>query len=274
MYCISSTVCNTDLDPLPFDCREAYVLGCTRSGVYTIDPGCGDPFSVWCDMSNGREWTVFQRWRDGSVDFYRGWTEYENGFSDVKGEHWLGLKNISCLTGAKPVAQLRVDLADFEGRHKYAHYSYFSVGNPSTNYTLSVGGYSGTAGDSLTRGSKIHNGRPFTTHDSVGARGACARAFRGAWWYEIVTSQTSMDCTSVGLMTPVVWGGPPSTQLLHLTHWSGLKWNWGRSDEHSINMIDGYGWSEELCTYHYRSRYSTIYHRRTVHSKSQSLLCA
>ena len=73
----------------------------------------------------------------------RGWTEYENGFGNMKGEHWLGLKNISCLTGSTPEAQLRVDLVDFEGRHKYARYSYFSVGNPSTNYKLSVGGYSG-----------------------------------------------------------------------------------------------------------------------------------
>ena len=73
---------------------------------------------------------MFQRRSDRSVDFYQGWTEYENGFGNMKGEHWMGLKNISCMTGTKPVAQLRVDLADFEGRHKYAHYSYFSVGNP------------------------------------------------------------------------------------------------------------------------------------------------
>ena len=26
--------------PLPFDCQETYVLGCRRSGVYIIDPGC------------------------------------------------------------------------------------------------------------------------------------------------------------------------------------------------------------------------------------------
>ena len=113
MYYISSTVCSVNLDPLPSDCREAYNLGCYRSGVYTIDPGCGDPFSVWCDMNRGG-WIVFQRRRDGSENFYRGWMEYENGFGDVKGEHWLGLKNISCLTGAKPVAQLRVDLAEHQ----------------------------------------------------------------------------------------------------------------------------------------------------------------
>ena len=125
---------------------------------------------------------MFQRRRDGSENFYRGWTEYERGFGDVKGEHWLGLKKISCLTGSKPVAQLRVDLADFEGRHKYAHYSYFSVGNPSTNYKLSVGGYSGIAGDSLTA---HHNGMQFSTHDSDNDMnsGDCALSYQGAWWY-------------------------------------------------------------------------------------------
>ena len=126
-------VCN--LDPVPFDCQEAYVLGCRRSGVYTIDPGCGAPFSVWCDMNNEGGWTVFQRRRDGLVEIYRGWAEYENGFGDMKGEHWLGLK-ISCLTGAKPVAQLRVDLTDFEGCHKNVQYRYFSLGDSTTNYKL------------------------------------------------------------------------------------------------------------------------------------------
>ena len=123
--CQFSLVCS--LDPLPFDCQEAYFLGCRQSGVYTIDPGCGDPFSVWCDMNNGGGWNVFQRRRDESENFYRGWAKYENGFGNVKGEHWLGLKKISCLTGAKPVTQLRVDLSDYEGHQKYAQYRYFSV---------------------------------------------------------------------------------------------------------------------------------------------------
>ena len=84
------------------------------------------------------------------------------------------------------MAQLRVDLADFEGNHKYANYSYFSVGNPSTNYKLSVGGYSGTAGDSLATGSVVHNGRQFTTRDQDNDKivGNCAVAWQGAWWYD------------------------------------------------------------------------------------------
>ena len=58
-----------------------------------------------------------------------------------------------------------IDLSYIEGRHKYAIYSYFSVGNPSATKTLSVGGYSETAGDSLAIGFAVHNGRELTTHD-------------------------------------------------------------------------------------------------------------
>ena len=190
-YATSSTVCNADLDPLPFDCQEAYALGCTRSGVYTIDPGCGVSFSVWCDMNNGGGWTVFQRRRDGSVSFYRRWVEYENGFGNVQGEHWLGLKKISCLTSVGVKTKLRIDLADFAGHSKYAYYDYFHVGTPSTYYELSIGGYQnggiGAAGDSMTTHNL--NGRRFSTYDRDNDKnsGNCASSWQGAWWYNSCT---------------------------------------------------------------------------------------
>ena len=132
---------------------------------------------------------MFQRRRDGSENFYRGWADYENGFGNVKGEHWLGLKKISCLTSVG-VTKLRVDLIDFVGHSKFACYDYFHVGTPSTNYRLTIGGYqngrTGTAGDSMTRsGGGNLNGMQFTTRDrdNDGSSDNCATSWRGAWWY-------------------------------------------------------------------------------------------
>lgn len=34
---------------------------------------------------------VFQRREDGSVNFFRGWEAYRDGFGKLTGEHWLGV---------------------------------------------------------------------------------------------------------------------------------------------------------------------------------------
>ena len=131
--------------------------------------------------TDGGGWTVFQRRQDGSVDFYRYWTEYENGFGDLTGEFWLGLSKIHRLT-KEGSNTLRVDLGDFEGNATYANYSTFNVSDGSTEYILTVGGYSGTAGDSLA----YHNGLRFSTRDNDNddaSAGSCAQVFTGAWWY-------------------------------------------------------------------------------------------
>ena len=56
----------------------------------------------------------------------------------------MGLDKISCLSSGGAV--LRVDLERFSGTRGYAEYSTFSVDDASTNYTLTVEGFSGTAG--------------------------------------------------------------------------------------------------------------------------------
>ena len=43
----------------------------------------------------------------------------------------------------------RVDLEDFDGNVTFAEYSTFKVADSSDKYRLSIGGYSGTAGDSM-----------------------------------------------------------------------------------------------------------------------------
>ncbi|XP_019859487.1 PREDICTED: ficolin-2-like isoform X1 [Amphimedon queenslandica] len=164
------------------DCKSLFEDGITTSGVYTVNPDGGTPFEVYCDMdTDGGGWTVFQRRQDGSVDFYRYWTNYENGFGDLTGEFWLGLNKIHRLT-KEGSNTLRVDLGDFEGNTSYANYSTFNVSDGSTEYILTVGGYSGTAGDSL---GSYHNGQRFSTRDNDNdeSGGNCAQTYTGAWWY-------------------------------------------------------------------------------------------
>ena len=168
-------------NPICKDCKDALAQGQTTSGVYTIQPDNQPAFQVYCDMeTDGGGWTVFQRRMDGSVDFYRYWTDYQQGFGNLSGEFWLGLDKIHRLTSN--ATQLHIDLQDFEGNSRYAQYTTFSVGDSESNYNLSVSGYSGNAGDSFGH----HNGDQFSTRDrenDILWSGNCAQGFKGGWWY-------------------------------------------------------------------------------------------
>ena len=91
--------------------------------------------------TDGGGWTVFQRRMDGSVNFYRGWTDYKNGFGNLNGEFWLGLDKINRLSQSGQNV-LRVDLGDFDNETRYAFYKTFAVSNETEKYELTVGNYS------------------------------------------------------------------------------------------------------------------------------------
>ncbi|PIK59867.1 fibrinogen-like protein A [Apostichopus japonicus] len=98
----------------PRDCQEVYEQ-CgdqnTESSVFMIQPdNSPEPFMVFCNNSiDGGGWTVIQRRVDGSVDFYRTWNEYKQGFGFLKREFWLGNDQISDLTNQKDY-ELRIDM--------------------------------------------------------------------------------------------------------------------------------------------------------------------
>ena len=146
----------------------------------TLDLGDGlDSFQVYCDMStDGGGRTVFWRRHNGSVDFYRGWSKYKNGFEDLDGEFWLGLDKIHRMT--KQAQTVRVDLMDFSGRRVHADYRRFQVSDESSKYSLIYTSYSENASNTLAR----DNGITFTTKENDDDKWShnCATSYNGAWW--------------------------------------------------------------------------------------------
>ncbi|XP_063803824.1 angiopoietin-related protein 5-like [Pseudophryne corroboree] len=139
--------------PKEYDCSEIWKKDKTAvSGIYTIQPkGANVTFQVSCEMSAAGGWTLMQNHNgEDGLSFNQVWADFENGFGRLDGEHWLGLKYIFLLTSqhSKP-SKLRISIGDFAGNIAYAQYTAFSVGNAGLFYKLSLGKYSGTAGDAF-----------------------------------------------------------------------------------------------------------------------------
>jgi len=92
-----------------------------------------------------------------------------------------------------------------------AEYSTFSVGDEASNYVLSVGGYSGDAGDAMTAPAQarwVADGEMFSTQDRdnddwVGI--SCATADTNGWWYGQCTACSLNHVTGFSIWTT---GGP------------------------------------------------------------------
>ncbi|VDI83121.1 Hypothetical predicted protein [Mytilus galloprovincialis] len=196
----------------PIDCTD--VKSKRGNGIYKIFPKHSKGFDVYCDFeTDNGGWTVFQRRINGKTDFYRGWEAYENGFGNLEAEFWLGNRRMNKLT-SQGKYELRVDISDFNGNQAYAKYSTFVVGDASTNYKLTVAGYSGNAGDSLY----YSNGQAFTTKDKDNDpwtnrhyNGNCGILRSGSWWYN--------DCGYSGLNGLYTEGGKGSYKGIFWYHW-------------------------------------------------------
>ncbi|XP_061170852.1 ficolin-2-like [Saccostrea echinata] len=178
----SNKTCCVKDDFDPKDCTTIHeVLSHEPSGLYRIKiPALGHVI-VFCEMeADGGGWTVFQRRMDGSEDFYRTWAEYRSGFGNLTAEFWLGNDKLYHLL-SQGLYELRVDMSDFDNQTRYVKFSSISLGNEESKYTITLSGFSGNVGDSLT----YINNRKFSTKDQDNdmSEGSCSVGYKGGWWY-------------------------------------------------------------------------------------------
>ncbi|XP_004849059.1 ficolin-1 isoform X2 [Heterocephalus glaber] len=199
----SSQSCTTG----PRTCKELLSLGHFLSGWHTIYlPDCR-PLTVLCDMeTDGGGWTVFQCRLDGSVDFFRDWAAYKQGFGNQQGEFWLGNDNIHALT-SQGSSELRVDLVDFEGNHSFAKYSSFKVADEAEKYKLALGAFVEGSAD----------------QDNDQSSASCAEQYCGAWWYG--------EC-HVSNLNGLYLRGP------HDSYANGVNWRSGKGYKYSYKVSE------------------------------------
>lgn len=155
-----------------------------KSGRYWMTTANNHTFEVYCEQTfYGGGWIVIQNRFNGSVSFYKNWTDYKNGFGSLDGEFWLGLDRVHQLTSTR-TRELLVHLEDHDGLVKYARYAKFAIGNEGEKFALkTIESYSGTAGDSLM---EYHKGMKFSTPDKDNDNDAnrfCGSEYYSGWWF-------------------------------------------------------------------------------------------
>ena len=77
---------------------------------------------------------------------------------------------------------LKIYLTEWTGERRFAQYDTFQIDNETDGYRLTIGGYSGDAGDSIIG---FSNGKMFSTKDRDNDiwSGHCAQQRHGAWWH-------------------------------------------------------------------------------------------
>ncbi|XP_071837497.1 fibrinogen-like protein A isoform X5 [Apostichopus japonicus] len=175
------------------NCLDWFNAGCNNTSIYTIRPTNwnGPPFEVFCNMTDGGGWIVFQRRVDGSVDFYRNWDSYKEGFGELDHEFWLGNGKLYHLTNQGEY-QIRINMVNKIGDPYYAKFDLFRINDESDNYRLSgLGTFNGTAdtdGGAPGGGTlSYHLNYAFSTFDRDNDKADsthCADSHHGAWWYK------------------------------------------------------------------------------------------
>ena len=209
----------------PRDCSE--VSAGAQSSIHLIQPGTDrsqPPVAAYCDLhKDGGNWTVIQRRanKQPRQDFELGWAAYREGFGELDAEFWWGLDHMWTMTSARDRRyELHVTLEDFDDEARHAVYQGFRVSSEADGYRLTLGTYSGDAGDSLG----YHANRKFSTHDRDHDSNSanCAQRYKGAWWYG--------SCYQSNL-NGLYQGNPASDE-------NGIAWQAWRGTTYSMRSVE------------------------------------
>ena len=135
---------------------------------------------------------------------------------------WWGNEKLAQALNDGRQYELRIDLFDWEGEHRYAKYSHFHVAPESDNYRLNISGYTGNAGRESFR--LWQNHQQFTTVDRDNdalSSGNCAAQYGGFWWFRCgaFTPNGRYSCTS------------------SVPTWTGLHWAYWRGGHYSLKAV-------------------------------------
>ena len=205
------------------DCLEYRQNGIKINGVYKVHQNILKIIQVYCDQTtDGGGWTVFQRRTDGSVNFFRDWENYKDGFGQLQNEFWLGNENIFTmgLQGLYPRGnELRIEMTNNKNVKRYAKYGNFNIGNAATKYMLHISGFTGTVSfDGLSH----HNAKMFSTYDNDNVKSGINEAmnFSGAWWFFYDGYHSHLN----GLYYPA-GKMSPNRQGTNIPEWTGIHWH-------------------------------------------------
>ncbi|VDI45825.1 Hypothetical predicted protein [Mytilus galloprovincialis] len=157
---------------------------------------------------------VVQRRCNDSVDFFKYWNDYKNGFGNVSGNHWLGNDNLHILTRARTYV-IRFELQDFADNTAYAEYQSFQVANEASNYKVTFSGYTGTAGNAFSD----NYGMEFTSRENERDNDLhsyhCGKGRQGAWWFNA--------CGKSSLNGPYKASSISDVKVIHWYTWRRYK---------------------------------------------------
>ncbi|XP_033834544.1 angiopoietin-related protein 5 isoform X1 [Periophthalmus magnuspinnatus] len=211
------------------------------SGIYIINPeNTESSFEVFCEMDYmGGGWTVMQRRTDGLTDFKRSWADYTDGFGNLAGEHWLGLKKVLQIVSQKDTRfQLHVALVSKDDITSYASYDDFHLDSETLFYGIHLGRYAGSAGDAFRGYDQDQNQdtAPFSASDvdNDGCNPSCSLGNRTVESCSALHNQTGWWFNQCGLAN--LNGSPEDTESNERTN---ILWNTWRHNgiPHHIKAV-------------------------------------